>query len=75
MDLSKVEQFDAVAVAELVAHLRDFGITTFAQVASLTEEGLIRRLGRLGVRVFNCLCFVENRGQPAELGNPWAERS
>ena len=35
----KSEQFDTVAVAELVAHLRDFGITTFAQVAALTEEG------------------------------------
>src|ERR1700693_5835015 len=31
----KSEQADAVAVAELVAHLRDFGITTFAQVAAL----------------------------------------
>src|SRR5579875_3540654 len=42
------EQFDPVALAELVAHLRDFGITTFAQVAALNEEGLIRRLGRMG---------------------------
>src|SRR5436309_13081401 len=39
----KSEQFDAVAVAELVAHLKDFGITNFAQVAALTEEGLRRR--------------------------------
>src|SRR5689334_8088212 len=44
----KSEQVDSVAVAELVAHLKDFGITTFAQVATLTEEGLRRRLGRLG---------------------------
>src|SRR5947209_6995477 len=35
----KSEQVDSVAVAELVAHLRDFGITTFAQVATLSEEG------------------------------------
>jgi nucleotidyltransferase/DNA polymerase involved in DNA repair len=45
------EHIDAVALAELVAHLRDFGITTFAQVATLTEEGLLRRLGRLGAWV------------------------
>jgi nucleotidyltransferase/DNA polymerase involved in DNA repair len=44
----KSENIDSVAVAELVAHLRDFGVTTFAQVAALTEEGLNRRLGRLG---------------------------
>src|SRR6266446_1709415 len=44
----KSEQVDSVAVAELVAHLKDFGITTFAQIATLTEEGLRRRLGRLG---------------------------
>ncbi|QBD81459.1 hypothetical protein EPA93_38015 [Ktedonosporobacter rubrisoli] len=49
---SKSEQADPVAVAELVAHLRDFGITTFAQVANLTEEGLVRRLGRLGGWVY-----------------------
>src|SRR5438477_206406 len=35
----KSEQVDSVAVAELVAHLRDFGITSFAQVMMLTEEG------------------------------------
>ncbi|GCE19734.1 DNA polymerase Y family protein [Dictyobacter kobayashii] len=35
----KTEQVDPVAVAEMVAHLRDFGITSFAQVATLTEEG------------------------------------
>lgn len=44
----KSEQVDPVAVAEMIAHLRDFGITSFAQVASLTEEGLMRRLGYLG---------------------------
>lgn len=44
----KGEQVDSAAVAEVVAHLRDFGITTFAQIATLTEEGLVRRLGRLG---------------------------
>ncbi len=48
----KSEQIDAVALAELVAHLRDFGITSFAQVATLSEEGLIRRLGRLGGWVY-----------------------
>ncbi len=47
----KSEQVDPVAVAELVTHLRDFGITTFAQVAALTEEGVTRRLGRLGTWV------------------------
>src|SRR5450432_1021022 len=31
---------DPVAMAEMIAHLRDFGITTFAQVATLNEEGL-----------------------------------
>src|SRR6266852_2221175 len=44
----KSENIDSVAVAELVAHLKDFGVTTFAQVTTLTEEGLSRRLGRLG---------------------------
>lgn len=48
----KSEQVDAVAVAELVTHLRDFGISTFAQVAALTEEGITRRLGRLGTWVY-----------------------
>lgn len=50
------EQVDPVAVAELIAHLRDFGITTFAQVAALTEEGLLRRLGRLGGWVYQVAC-------------------
>src|SRR5213080_1694126 len=48
----KSEQVDSVAVAELVAHLRDFGVTMFAQVATLTEEGLRRRLGQLGAWVY-----------------------
>ena len=52
----KSEQVDSVAVAELVAHLRDFGITSFAQVAILTEEGLRRRLGRLGSWVYQVAC-------------------
>lgn len=44
----KSEHIDPVAVAELVAHLNDFGITAFSQVAALKQEGLVRRLGRLG---------------------------
>ena len=52
----KSEQVDSVAVAELVAHLRDFGIITFAQVATLTEEGLTRRLGRLGGWLYQVAC-------------------
>lgn len=45
---SRSEQTDPVAVAEMVSHFRDFGVSTFAQVAALSEEGLLRRLGRLG---------------------------
>ena len=56
----KSEQVDPVAVAELVAHLRDFGITTFAQVATLTEEGLMRRLGRLGNWVYQVACGTDS---------------
>src|SRR5437868_1496143 len=60
MNLPKVEgkseQIDSVAVAELVTHLRDFGITSFAQVATLTEEGLRRRLGHLGSWVYQVAC-------------------
>jgi nucleotidyltransferase/DNA polymerase involved in DNA repair len=52
----KSEQVDSVAVAELVAHLRDFGITSFAQVMTLTEEGLRRRLGRLGSWLYLVSC-------------------
>ncbi|GCF11899.1 hypothetical protein KDI_54630 [Dictyobacter arantiisoli] len=48
----KGEQLDPVAVAEMVAHLRDFGITSFAQVAALAEEALMRRLGPLGGWVY-----------------------
>lgn len=54
--VGKSEQVDSVAVAELVAHLRDFGITTFAQVAMLSDEGLRRRLGRLGSWVYQVAC-------------------
>lgn len=49
----KSEQADPIAVAEMVAHLRDFGITTFSQIANLAEEGLSRRLGRLGSWVYH----------------------
>src|SRR6266568_2606262 len=51
--VGKSEQVDSVAVAELVAHLRDFGVSSFAQVAALTEEGLHRRLGRLGMWLYH----------------------
>ena len=61
----KGEQIDSVAVAELVAHLRDFGITSFSQIATLTEEGLRRRLGRLGAWVYQVAC-----GQDASLVVP-----
>src|SRR5579884_3553933 len=59
------EQYDSVAVAELVAHLRDFGITTFAQIAALNEEGLVRRLGKLGGWVHQIA-----RGEDASLVVP-----
>jgi nucleotidyltransferase/DNA polymerase involved in DNA repair len=42
------EQIDPAVITELIAHLHDFGITTFAQVAPLKAEGLVRRLGHLG---------------------------
>jgi nucleotidyltransferase/DNA polymerase involved in DNA repair len=61
----KSEYVDPVAVAEMVAHLRDFGITTFAQVAVLTEEGLSRRLGRLGSWLFQV-----SRGEDSSLVVP-----
>jgi hypothetical protein len=61
----KAEQVDPIAVAELVAHLKDFGITTFAQVAALTEEGMTRRLGRLGGWLYKVAC-----GQDASLVVP-----
>ncbi len=61
----KSEQFDAVAVAELVAHLKDFGITNFAQVAALTEEGLRRRLGQLGSWL-----YAVSRGEDSSLVVP-----
>lgn len=46
------EAVDALAVAEALAHLKDFGVTTFAQVSLLQEEGLGRRLGQLGVWIY-----------------------
>src|SRR5713226_1360611 len=52
----KSEYVDSLAVAELVTHLRDFGITTFSQVAALTEEGLQRRLGKLGGWLYHVAC-------------------
>ncbi len=61
----KSEQVDPMAVAELVSHLRDFGITTFAQVATLTEEGLARRLGHLGSWVYHVA-----RGEDSSLVIP-----
>ncbi len=61
----KSEHVDSVAVAELVAHLRDFGITTFSQVATLSEEGLRRRLGQLGSWLYQVA-----RGQDASLVVP-----
>src|SRR6266478_1324405 len=39
----KSENIDSVAVAELVAHLKDFGVTTFAQLSTAADEGLSRR--------------------------------
>ncbi len=36
---------DLAELSETITHLRDFGITTFAQLARLNEEGLQRRLG------------------------------
>src|SRR6266849_4733824 len=55
----KSEHVDSVAVAELVAHLKDFGIITFAQVTTLTEEGLRRRLGQLGGWLYHVACGQE----------------
>ncbi|HEY0752403.1 MAG TPA: hypothetical protein VGD98_00370 [Ktedonobacteraceae bacterium] len=46
------EQVDAVAMSETVSHLKDFGITTFAQVSLLSEEGLTRRLGQRGSWIY-----------------------
>jgi nucleotidyltransferase/DNA polymerase involved in DNA repair len=49
---ARSEHVDAVAVAEAVSHFKDFGITTFAQVSLLHEEGLTRRLGQLGAWIY-----------------------
>src|SRR5205807_3363049 len=54
------EQVDAVAVAEAVAHFKDFGITSLAQVSLLTEEGLNRRLGNLGVWIYHLAYGEDN---------------
>lgn len=50
------ESPDTAAVAEAVAHFRDFGITTFAQVSLLNEAGLARRLGQLGAWIYHLSC-------------------
>lgn len=50
------EHVDAVAVTEVVNHFKDFGITTFAQVSLLNEEGLTRRLGQLGSWIYQLSC-------------------
>ena len=55
----KSEQVDSVAVAEMVAHLKDFGITTFAQVVGLTGEGMRRRLGQLGSWLYQVACGLD----------------
>ncbi|HEX7734054.1 MAG TPA: hypothetical protein VF458_04305 [Ktedonobacteraceae bacterium] len=49
---ARSEQVDAVAISETVNHLKDFGITTFAQISLLGEEGLKRRLGQLGAWIY-----------------------
>ena len=49
---ARSEQVDAVAIAETVSHFKDFGITSFAQVSLLNEEGLTRRLGQLGTWIY-----------------------
>lgn len=61
----KNDLLDPAALAELVTHLSDFGITTFAQVAALKEEGLVHRLGRLGGWVYQVAC-----GEDASLVVP-----
>lgn len=50
------EHAGTLAVAEAVAHLKDFGITTFAQVSLLDEAGLGRRLGQLGTWIHHLAC-------------------
>jgi nucleotidyltransferase/DNA polymerase involved in DNA repair len=50
------DHLDAAAVAEAVAHFKDFGIATFAQVALLDETGLGRRLGQLGTWMYHLSC-------------------
>lgn len=50
------EQADTLAVAEAVSHLKDFGLTTFAQISLLNEAGLSRRLGQLGAWMYHLAC-------------------
>ena len=50
----------AVAVGEAINHFKDFGITTFAQVALLQEEGLTRRLGPLGSWIYRLASGDDN---------------
>ena len=59
------EQADVMAVAEAVSHLKDFGITTFAQISLLEEAGLSRRLGQLGAWMYRLA-----RGDDASLVVP-----
>ncbi len=59
------EQAGAMAVAEAVSHLKDFGITTFAQLSLLHEAGLSRRLGQLGAWMYHLA-----RGDDASLVVP-----
>ncbi|HET8911884.1 MAG TPA: hypothetical protein VFN23_10495 [Ktedonobacteraceae bacterium] len=42
------EEIETIMLGEMVAHLKDFGITQFAQVAQLNQDNLRRRLGPLG---------------------------
>ena len=62
---ARSEGGNPAAVAESINHLKDFGITTFAQVALLNEEGLARRLGPLGAWLYGLAC-----GEDASLVVP-----
>jgi DNA polymerase IV len=53
------EQADTLAITEAVAHLKDFGITRFAQVSLLDEAGLSRRLGPLGAWMHHLACGTD----------------
>ncbi|HEY1352850.1 MAG TPA: hypothetical protein VGF67_24815 [Ktedonobacteraceae bacterium] len=56
----RTESTDTAAIAEAIAHLRDFGITTFAQISLLNEAGLARRLGQLGTWIYHLSCGEDN---------------